>query len=101
MRVKVREEARRVLRYEKKNRRNDVTGIEREREREKGVQDLKKKKKKRRREEGRSNEKIGEKDGREGTRRKTAVKSASEEEEVLADLRAAVAGRALIFVTEY
>lgn len=33
MRVKVREEARRVLRYEKKNRRNDVTGIERERER--------------------------------------------------------------------
>lgn len=61
------------------------------------MQDLKRKKKKKR---GRS-EKPREKDGREGTRRKTAVKSASEEEEVLADLRAAVAGRALIFVTEY
>ena len=58
---------------------------------------LEKKKEGRRRRSG----KLREKDGREGTRRKTAVKSASEEEEVLADLRAAVAGRALIFVTEY
>lgn len=95
----MREEAseREKCRGEKKNRRNDVTGIERARERERDMQDLKKKKEGRRR----RSRKLREKDGREGTRRKTAVKSASEEEEVLADLRAAVAGRALIFVTEY
>lgn len=94
----MREEAseREKCRGEKKNRRNDVTGIERARERERYAR-LKKKKEGRRR----RSRKLREKDGREGTRRKTAVKSASEEEEVLADLRAAVAGRALIFVTEY
>lgn len=53
---------------------------------------------KKRREQGKARRRrMGEKE-RGG---KTAVKSASEEEEVLADLRAAVAGRALIFVTEY
>lgn len=74
MRVKVREEARRVLRYEKKNRRNDVTGIEREREREKGVQDLKKKKKKKKKGGGKE-----QREGRrEGWKRRNAQENRSE-----------------------